>query len=244
LVLTGTDLYRDIESDAAAQQSLAWADRLVVLNELGLRRLPEAWRSKGRVCLQSCASRQPVAKASRHLRALMVGHLREEKSPRTYFDAARLLAARSDILLDHIGGALDPALAAEATALMQTQPRYRWLGALPRGAVRRRIAGAHVLVHASRMEGGAHVVTEAVCSGTPVLASNIDGNLGLLGEGYPGVFEPGDAEGLAALLERARDDSAMLPMLRQACAVRVPLFLPEHERQTLTGFVAELLAAT
>jgi glycosyltransferase involved in cell wall biosynthesis len=38
-----------------------------------------------------------------------------------------------------------------------------------------------VLVHTSRMEGGAHVVIEALRSGTPVLASRIAGNLGLLG---------------------------------------------------------------
>ena len=242
LALTGTDLYRDIQSDAAAQQSLARADRLVVLNELGLRSLPAAMRDKARVCLQSCPSRQPVAKPTRHLRALMVGHLRDEKSPQTYFQAARLLAGRGDILLDHIGGALDPALAAEATALMQSHPNYRWLGALPHGATRARIARAHVLVHPSRMEGGAHVVMEAVCSGTPVLASRIDGNLGLLGEDYPAVFEPGDAAGLAAALQRARDDAAMLPALSRACARRATLFLPERERQTLAGIVAELLA--
>ena len=243
LVLTGTDLYRDITHDPAAQQSLAFADRLVVLNELGLRTLPAALRGKARVCLQSCATRQPGPKPQRHLRALMVGHLREEKSPQTYFEAVRLLAHRHDILLDHIGGALDPALAAEARALMKSHPQYRWLGALPHGATRARIARAHVLVHASRMEGGAHVVMEAVCSGTPVLASRIDGNLGLLGVHYPGVFEPGDAAGLARALEHARDDGAMLPALRRACAQRVPLFLPKHERQTLRALVAELLTA-
>ena len=241
LVLTGTDLYRDIDSDTSAQQSLATADRLVVLNELGLRSLPVDLRGQARVCLQSCTSRQPVAKAARHLRALMVGHLRDEKSPQTYFQAARLLAARGDILLDHIGSALDPALAAEATALMHSHPNYRWLGALPHGATRARIARAHVLVHPSRMEGGAHVVMEAVCSGTPVLASRIDGNLGLLGEDYPGVFEPGDAAGLASALVQARDDGAMLTRLRAAGTVRAPLFLPTRESQTLRGLVAELL---
>ena len=241
LVLTGTDLYRDIQDDTAAQQSLAQADRLVVLNELGLRSLPPDVRSKARVCLQSCTSRLPRPKPARHLRALMVGHLREEKSPQTYFDAARLLAGRSDIMLDHIGGALDPALAAQARALMQSHPHYRWLGALSHGATRARMAAAHVLVHPSRMEGGAHVVMEAICSGTPVLASRIDGNLGLLGAAYPGVFEPGDAAGLAGALQRARDDSAMLAGLQAACALRAPLFHPERERQTLRALVAEML---
>ena len=243
LVLTGTDLYRDITHDAAAQQSLAWADRLVVLNELGLRSLPPALRGKASVCLQSCPTRQPGPKPQRHLRALMVGHLRDEKSPQTYFDAARLLAARPDIHLDHIGSALDPALAAQAIALMQTHPRYRWLGELPHGRTRARIAAAHLLVHPSRMEGGAHVVMEAITCGTPVLASRIDGNLGLLGADYPGVFEPGDAAGLAAALQRARDDAAMLDALRSAIKKRAPLFAPERECLAVRGLVADLLAA-
>jgi putative glycosyltransferase (TIGR04348 family) len=266
LVLTGTDLYRDIDHDAEAQRSLQLADRLVVLNELGLARLPPGLRDKARVCLQSCRARQPRPRPARRLRALMVGHLRDEKSPQTYFDAARLLAGRDDILLDHIGGALDPVLAAQARALMSkrpaarsmftplggtattpprgltpTHPHYRWLGALPHTDTRARIAAAHVLVHPSRMEGGAHVVIEAITSGTPVLASRIDGNLGLLGTGYPGVFEPGDAAGLAALLQQARDDPAMLPRLRQAIAERAPLFAPARESQTLLALVAELL---
>ena len=241
LVLTGTDLYRDIAHDASAQASLQRADRLVVLNELGLQQLPAALRGKAQVCLQSCRARVPRPKAQRHLRALMVGHLRDEKSPQTYFAAARRLLARTDIRLDHIGQALDPALADEARALMQVQPRYRWLGALPHAATRTRIAAAHVLVHASRMEGGAHVVMEAVTSGTPVLASRIDGNLGLLGADYPGTFAWGDDAALAALIERARDDPAMLPALRAACDARAARFAPERERQALQALVSGLL---
>ena len=248
LVLTGTDLYRDIQHDLAAQQSLALADRLVVLNELGLQSLPAALRHKASVCLQSAPQRRTQSKTSRHLRALMVGHLRDEKSPQTYFKAARLLAVRPDILLDHIGSGLDDTLAAEARALMLRQPpgrppkhsNYRWLGGLPHAATRARIQAAHVLVHASRMEGGAHVVTEAITSGTPVLASRIDGNLGLLGADYAGTFAWGDAEGLAALLRRCRDDAAMLPALQAQCAARAPLFHPERERQTLLTLLVDL----
>ncbi|MBE0547574.1 MAG: glycosyltransferase, partial [Rubrivivax sp.] len=185
--------------------------------------------------------RRPQAKTGRHLRALMVGHLREEKSPRTYFEAARRLAQRRDIRLDHIGGALDPVLADEARALMQVQARYRWLGELPHAATRARIQRAHVLVHPSRMEGGAQVVIEAVTSGTPVLASRIDGNVGLLGAAYCGYFEPGDAAGLATLLQRVRDDTSMLATLAEQCALRAPLFDPARERRTLHSLLAELL---
>lgn len=242
LVLTGTDLYRDIDTDAAAQRSLAAADRLVLLNELGARRLPEALRPRCQVLLQSCTARRSLPHTARHLRALMVGHLREEKDPQTYFRAATRLAGRSDILLDHVGAALDPALGAEAAALVARLPSYRWLGSLPHGVVRGRIQAAHVLVHASRMEGGAHVVIEAVRGGTPVLASRIDGNVGLLGPGYGGYFEPGDDAGLATLLARARDDPAMLPALHRQVAQRAPLFAPEAERASLQQLVGRLLA--
>ena len=242
LVLTGTDLYRDIQADASAQASLALADRLVLLNELGAQALPAEHWAKALVILQSSPSRRTLPKTGRHLRALMVGHLREEKSPDTYFEAARLLAGRPDILLDHIGGDLDLALGAAARVLAAGQPSYRWLGALPHARTRARIQTAHVLVHCSRMEGGAHVVTEALTSGTPVLASRIDGNLGLLGSDYPGLFDWGDAGALAALLRQARDNVAMLPSLQAACARRAPLFHPDQERQTLRTLMAALLA--
>ncbi len=242
LVLTGTDLYRDIAVDAGAQRSLETADALVVLNELGARQLPEAHRAKAHVVLQSCAARATLPRTPRHLRALMVGHLRDEKDPRTYWRAAQRLAARQDILLDHIGAALDPALGAEAAALAARQPQFRWLGGQPHAAVRRRIQAAHVLVHASRMEGGAHVVIEAIRSGTPVLASRIDGNLGLLGSGYEGVFEPGDDAALAALLARARDDADMLARLAARLAPRAALFAPEAEGAALHRIVGRLLA--
>ncbi|WP_310390304.1 selenoneine biosynthesis selenosugar synthase SenB [Roseateles sp.] len=242
LVLTGTDLYQDIRSDAAAQASLRSASALLVLNELGLRALPEPLRAKAHICLQSCTTRQTLtAKTPRHLRALMVGHLRAVKSPQTYFDAAELLADRADIRLDHIGSALEPALGQAAQALMRRCPSYRWLGALAHEATRKRIQSAHLLVHPSRLEGGAHVVIEALCSGTPVLASRVDGNVGLLGEDYLGLFEWADAQGLATLLRQCRADPAMLAALQTQAAARALLFHPELEKFRLRAIVADLL---
>ncbi len=241
LVLTGTDLYRDIDGDADAQRSLVLADALVVLNALGAQRLPAAVQAKCHVLLQSCPQRPTLAKAGGFLQALMVGHLRDEKDPRCYFAAARRLAGRSDIRLDHIGAALDPALGAEAEALAAAQPNYRWLGGLPHAQVLDQIQSAHVLVHASRMEGGANVVIEALRCGTPVIASRIDGNLGLLGSDYGACFEPGDDAALAALLARARDEADMLAALQRQCAERSPLFAPEAEAESLLRLVSGLL---
>ena len=242
VVLTGTDLYRDVaQGDADTLRSLALADRLIVLHEGAPDDVAPEHRAKCVVCFQSTASRQSLPKTARHLRALMVGHLRDEKDPRTAFVAMRLLAARKDISLDHIGAPLDAALGDEARALMNAQPNYRWHGALPHASTLRRIQRAHLLVHPSAMEGGAHVVMEAIRCGTPVLASRISGNVGMLGHDYHGYFEPGDAAGLAARLQQLRDDPAMLQGLCAQCDQRSPLFDPAREQATLKSVIALLL---
>ncbi|MGX5650274.1 selenoneine biosynthesis selenosugar synthase SenB [Hydrogenophaga borbori] len=244
VVLTGTDLYRDIQGDADARRSLALAHRLVVLQERGPLALPPPLRERCRVVFQSGPARAPLPKPRRFLRALMVGHLREEKSPQTLFEAARLIAPGEGIRIDHIGEALDPALGAAARATAAACPHYRWLGPLPHAEVLRRLQRAHVLVHASRLEGGAHAVLEAVRGGTPVLASRIDGNLGMLGEAYGGYFPVGDAPALAALLRGCRADMAApdgrLARLAAQCAARAPLFEPEAERQALLALLNDV----
>ncbi len=243
VVLTGTDLYRDILSDLQAQASLQRAQRLVLLQERGADALPQSVRHKARVIFQSTSARQTLPKTDRHLRALMVGHLREEKSPQTLFNAARLLAPMDGILIDHIGAALEPALGAQAQATAQDCVHYRWLGALSHTQTRRRIQQAHVLVHSSRMEGGAHVVMEAVRAGTPVIASRIAGNVGMLGAGYAGYFDWNDAQQLSHLLCRCHDHVAdpLYTELQTQCAARAPLFAPQAEKAALLRLVAELL---
>jgi glycosyltransferase involved in cell wall biosynthesis len=94
------------------------------------------------------------------------------------------------------------------------------------------------------MEGGAHVLMEAVCSGTPVLASRIDGNVGMLGADYPGYFPWGDAGALAALLLQCREDmgagASMLSRLQAKCRLRAPLFEPAAERAALLALLNDL----
>ncbi|MDP1743137.1 MAG: selenoneine biosynthesis selenosugar synthase SenB [Polaromonas sp.] len=247
VVLTGTDLYRDIHNNDAARQSLALAQRLVVLQDLGPEALPAPLRPKVRVIFQSTTARQTLVKSPRFLRALMVGHLRDEKSPQTLFEAARLLAGEPTLLIDHIGEGLDPELGEQARATAAACPNYRWLGGQVHEATRRRIQRAHVLVHTSRMEGGAHVIMEAVRSGTPVVASRIAGNVGMLGKDYAGYFEWGDAAALAALLQRCHDSpgpQGLLARLGAQCARRAPLFDPAAERSALLQLVQELLPAS
>ena len=247
VVLTGTDLYRDIERDSVSRHSLDAAHRLAVLQELGPRALPAEYRAKTKVIFQSATSRRALSKTRSHLRVVAVGHLRAEKSPETLCAAARLLGTASDIAIDHIGAALDPALGELANATMRDCPRYRWLGGLPHRSTRDRIQRAHVLVHCSSMEGGAHVIMEAVASGTPVIASRIDGNVGMLGGDYVGYFPWGDAAALATLLRTCRagqsdDRNGLLSKLALQCHCRSSLFDPVHERDAVRALVEDLRA--
>jgi putative glycosyltransferase (TIGR04348 family) len=245
VVLTGTDLYRDIHEDAQSAYSLALAQRLVLLQECGPQALPAALRERAVVMFQSTSERNTLAKTQRHLRVVMVGHLREEKTPETLMNAARLIAPSEGILIDHIGAPLDPALGQLALATAADCPHYRWLGSLSHAQTRRRIQQAHALVHTSRMEGGAHVVMEAVCSGTPVIASDIDGNRGMLGANYAGYFEWNNATELAQLLRQDKaslgDQAGLLQTLQAQSQQRAALFAPQAEQATLLKLVADLL---
>jgi putative glycosyltransferase (TIGR04348 family) len=242
LVLTGTDLYRDIAIDSSAQASLDRALALVLLQDAGLALLPPAMRGKARVIYQSAPALAPYQHpASRRAYTIaMIGHLREEKDPRTFIEAAALVRHTKARMI-HIGGVLDPALGAAAEAAQASNPHYRWLGNLPHGATRQRLRRSHAMVIASRMEGGANVIIEAVTSGVPVLASDISGNRGMLGDDYEGYFAPGDAAALAALVERSIDDPQFYRRLRAQCDARADLFAPAAEKAAVLGLVDNLL---
>jgi putative glycosyltransferase (TIGR04348 family) len=242
-VLTGTDLYRDLPGSAEAVASLDSADRIVVLQDDALRLLEPRWRAKAQVIFQSAPPLAPHAKPADRLECIMVGHLRVEKDPRTLFAAMRLLPREAPIRMRHIGSPLDEALGAEARALAAEDPRYVFEGGMAHEATREAIARAHVLVHSSVVEGGANVIVEAITAGTPVIASRISGNVGMLGADYPGLFEPRDAAALAACLVKAWKEPAWRGVLWSACARREPLFRPEAERSGLLSALGELIPA-
>jgi putative glycosyltransferase (TIGR04348 family) len=242
LVLTGTDLYRDIQHDPLAQQSLALATHIVVLQEAGMAVLPEACRAKTRVIYQSAPRLKPATKSTHRFVALMVGHLRDEKDPMTFMKAARR-AASTTIHFEQIGMALEPSFEQAALETAQLNPDYRWLGGLPRAATRQRIKHAHVLVNCSKMEGGAHVILEAVQSGTLVLASRIDGNVGMLGKHYSGYFELGDDAHLAKLVQRCALEPDFLALLQSQCGQRAQYFEPALEKRLVFNLVTSALAA-
>ncbi len=240
VVLTGTDLYRDIHSDASAQLSLQLATQLVVLQPSGLEELDANLRSKTVVIYQSAPALKPISHAQinqqRHFDVTMIGHLRDEKDPVTFMRAAAQLSS-SHIRMKHIGGALDPLLGAQAEATQRACSHYHWRGHLPHGETRQRLKRSHLMVITSIMEGGAHVIIEAVTSGVPVLASDISGNRGMLGADYAGYFPLGDSIALAHLIYLAANDSGFYQHLQMQCAARAALFTPARESAALINLV-------
>jgi glycosyltransferase involved in cell wall biosynthesis len=95
------------------------------------------------------------------------------------------------------------------------------------------------MVISSLSEGGANVISEAAVAHVPILASRMDGNVGLLGKDYPGYFKVGDTKGLARLLRRIEDDPDFVAALAKAVRRRAPLFRPAREtaawRRLLAG---------
>ena len=242
VVLTGTDLYHDlVQGDAAARHALQCASRLVVLQPRAVAALDPALHGRTRVILQSAERWVDPHRDPRGTQFIAVGHLRHEKDPLTLMKAARALPADSPVLILHVGRALDPVLAQAARHTAQEVSRYRWVEGLEPAAARTALAASRALVHMSRIEGGANVVIEALQSDVPVLASRIDGNLGLLGDDHPGCFEVGDALGLAALMQRLLDDSDFEVKLRAHAAARAPQFDPAREAEALAALLQDLL---
>jgi len=241
VVLTGTDLYRDIAESAEANESLAMADALIVLQEDAIQHVPTTHRHKTHIVFQSANTLKPAVKIKGRLDCVVVGHLRQEKSPETIFGAAELLAAEKFIRITHIGQPLDDVLAARASALNNKLDNYRWIGALPHGLTRAAIKRSHVLIHPSKMEGGANVIVEAITAGTPVIASEISGNIGMLGADYAGYFPVGNAAALSTLLRKCLTQTNMLTRLNTACKARAALFTPSEETCRLDDIITQLI---
>ena len=233
VVLTGTDLYRDIHVDADSQESLRLATRLVVLQRKGLDELSPELHDKTCVIYQSAPARpgRPGRPGDRHRQFTVttVGHMRPEKDPFRTAMAVRSLPRTSRIQVVHIGAAFGDNFLRRAEREAERNPRYRWLGDLPHWKTRQLLANSHLTSITSRMEGSSNVLCEALASGVPVAASRISGLMGTLGDDYPGYYELGDTAGLKRLLLRAESDLPFYESLARYCAEVAPLVSPERE---------------
>ena len=166
------------------------------------------------------------------------------KDPFRTADAVRLLPASSQIKVLHAGAALSPDMESEALAKTKSNPRYSWLGELPRWKTLRLLAGSRLLALTSQMEGGANVASEALACSIPVISSRISGSIGLLGEDYPGYFPVGDTQALADLLHRLESDQSFYLSLKAWCHRRKEIVSPDREKQSWECLLQKISART
>ncbi|MEM9682670.1 MAG: selenoneine biosynthesis selenosugar synthase SenB [Pseudomonadota bacterium] len=242
VLLAGTDIYGFQHSHPEETlESMERAPVLVGLHDLVDRSIPQRFADKLHIIYQSALPLScPRAPSKRWVEICIVGHLRDEKDPLRAAYAARDLPADSRIRIVLIGKAYDAGWERAARQEMADNPRFVWKGEVTGAAVRRQFARSHAMVISSVMEGGANVVSEAVVADVPVIASHIDGNVGLLGAQYDGYFPAEDTAALTALLDRAESETGFLDRLRTQGRARRPLFTPEREHEAWRRLLATL----
>ena len=232
--LTGTDLHGGIEERPdLAEKVLGLAERLIVCQPACLPDLPERWRAKTTVIYPSIQLPELLSVEKPSVRLFTnVGHLRPVKNPHLMFRALRLMPDKC--LAVSLGVALDRSDGQQALIHQQQDSRYRWLSDCDRAEALAWMKNSIATINSSFSEGGANSVLEAIHLGVPVLASNIAGNRGILGDGYGGYFQSNNADELAELMHRCLKDNGFLESLSQQISARRALFSTKSE---MTSFI-------
>ncbi|HET9030399.1 MAG TPA: selenoneine biosynthesis selenosugar synthase SenB [Candidatus Aquilonibacter sp.] len=242
VVLTGTDVYRDLARSKRALRALEVATAIVTLQPDALAFIPKRLRNKATPIEQSAVSPwqwKPPGRAQ----FCVLGHLRYEKDPLRAGLALAKIPRALGVRVVQAGAALDERFLTRANRLSERDARYRYLGEVTQRRAMRMLAASSALVLSSRMEGGANVLSEAIAAGTPVIASRISGNSGILGSDYPAYFPPGDTAACAALMRRCAQDARFLRSLHSRVRRLAPLVRPQRERDLLLTVVKRVLGA-
>jgi len=238
VALTGTDVY----GSRSIVPALERASAIVVLQKDALSLVPKRFRKLTHVIYQSA---QPLARSPKkpvdRFQVAVIGHLRGVKDPFRTALAVRRLPPQSRISIVQVGRALTPSMADRARRENKKNDRYCWVGETSANKARRILAASHLTVISSRVEGSSNVLSEALVSDVPVLASRIPGLIGTLGRKYPGFYPYGDTAALRKLLQRAETETKFLNRLRREGGQIAPLVSPEREVRDWAGLLETLI---
>ncbi|WP_323750963.1 selenoneine biosynthesis selenosugar synthase SenB [Marinobacter sp.] len=242
VVLTGTDIYHHQHAyPEATYESMDLADLLIGLHDRVGQDIPERYESK-LLTLRQSADRPESIGGSRlepgQFHICVLGHLRDEKDSLRAAIASHHLPEDSNIIVSCAGKPHSDAWRELALQESRSNPRFHWLGELNASELGTLVAVSSVMVISSVMEGGANVISEACRAELPILASDIPGNRGLLGDDYPGYFPVKDDRALADLMARAENDEEFLAALKKKVVKLAETFEPEQERQSLEKALA------
>jgi putative glycosyltransferase (TIGR04348 family) len=241
VVLSGTDLYRDLRRGPEVPESLAKATRVVVLQKQALEELPREFRSKATVIYQSAEPVKGIPPPPKsYFRVCTVGNLRPVKDPFRLALAGRRLPASSKVHIWQVGRALSSEMKRKALAEGRRNGRYRWMNGLPYWRTRRLIGSSHLVAITSKVEGSSNVLSEALVSSVPVVASRIPGLMGTLGKDYSGYFPPGDTQALKQLLIRTETDAEFYQKLKAECTRIASVVRPQREQKAWETLIKKI----
>jgi len=230
LYLTGTDLYEDIPNGCPlAIESLEIADTIVVSQEASQKSVPATYQQKTKVVYNSIILPK-LAPVERELDLFVIAsHLRAVKQPFLAAEALRLSGESVRVKL--MGAEIDSGAADFARKLNQSDSRFEWLGEQNYEQTLTWMKRSLATINTSIAEGGANSIGESIALGRPVLATRIEGNVGMLGENYDGYFAPDSPAELASLIKKICHDKSYQAHLEQQVLDQSAKYSRENERK-------------
>ena len=145
------------------------------------------------------------------LRVLAVGNLIRLKGFDVLIEAVARAHGRDRMKVCIVGDGVEEEALRALAAARGVSACFEFAGRLPVADMPGQFANADVLVLSSYSEGRPNVVVEALASGLPVIATDLEGVRGMVVDGDTGWLIPaGNVDQLAAALDRANTDRAEL----------------------------------
>ena len=154
----------------------------------------------------------------------VVGHLARlepQKDPRTFLEAAALVARRNPALSFLVvgGGSLEAEAKRQAEDLGLAN---RMIFTGPRRDVPRLLAACDLSVLASVKEGMSNTIMESMAAGKPMVATRVGGNPELMADGETGfLVPPRDPAALAGAIQRVLDDPSLAKAMGLSAKARI-----------------------
>ncbi|HEV2018291.1 MAG TPA: glycosyltransferase family 1 protein [Gemmatimonadaceae bacterium] len=139
---------------------------------------------------------------------LSVGLLRRHKNLPVLVKAFARVVGRRDLLLVIAGEGPERPSLHELAQELGVGDQVRLLGHVPDADISALYAGARLFVAPSLVEGFGLTLLDAMRLGVPAIASATAAHIEVAAGATP-TFDPGDADGLASLMEDALDDEAL-----------------------------------
>ncbi|MDC0088266.1 glycosyltransferase family 4 protein [Akkermansiaceae bacterium] len=246
VIITGSDINHEelADADSPTRRTMASADALVMLHKQEFHKLTDELQAKCHVIHPSVTLADDVVHETPHREefvAIIAGNLRPVKNPSLAVAACRKLPLTSRVSVSAYGSASGD-IETVVSKASDELANYQWHGMVSHEELLPKMQGADILLNVSIGEGGANAICEAMTMGLPVIATDIGGNKGMLGEDYLGCFPSEDAEALAVLLKKVSNDPVFYQTLKSQVTERAELFTYKVESQLWIDLVQRILS--